>query len=46
MFHFDPLDYLCPSHLQHNITPTFGFNRIIDKTSTSNKSIKVSATSA
>ena len=46
MFHFDSSDYLCPSYLQRNAVQTHGFQYAPDKSSNSNHSMKVSATSA
>lgn len=46
MFHFDPADYLCPSHLQKNYTQTYGFQYIPEKTNNKTHSMKVTATSA
>lgn len=46
MFHFDPLDYLCPYYLQKNTTQLYGFQHAPQKAVNNTHSMKVSANSA
>ena len=46
MFHFDPNDYLCPSYLQKNTSPTYGFQYSFSKPINKGPVMKFNATSA
>lgn len=46
MFHFDPTDYLCPTHIKCNSTRTFEFHNTSIKNDSKNHSVKITATSA